>query len=145
MSEKGSPTFLVFLAEDDPGDANLVKTAFHEGGYSCQIEHAWDGAELMVMLKAALESGGRLPDLLVLDINMPRKNGIEVLSEVKADSALRDIPVVMLTTSEADRDVAKAYQTGASGYVSKPVDVDSLFNLIKGIEDYWFGTMRRPR
>ncbi|OAN48113.1 response regulator [Paramagnetospirillum marisnigri] len=145
MSEKGSSAFLVFLAEDDPGDANLVKTAFQEGGYSCQIEHAWDGAELMLMLKSALDSGARLPDLLVLDINMPRKNGIEVLSEVKADAALRDIPVVMLTTSEADRDVAKAYQTGASGYVSKPVDVDSLFNLIKGIEDYWFGTMRRPR
>ncbi len=145
MTEKEAPAFLVFLAEDDPGDANLVRAAFAEGPYACHIDHSWDGVELVAKLRAALQCGARLPDLLMLDINMPRKNGIETLTEVKGDPALRDIPAVMLTTSEAERDVANAYKAGASGYVSKPVDVDALFDLVRGIEDYWFGVMRRPR
>ncbi len=141
----GIQNFLVLLAEDDPGDATLVKTAFADSPYQCRIDHAWDGVEAMSKLQSLAGASGRLPDLLLLDLNMPKKNGIEVLCEIKADPALRDIPVVMLTTSDAPRDIASAYRAGASGYVSKPVDVDSLFTLIRGIQDYWFGLIRLPR
>lgn len=137
--------FLVLLAEDDMGDANLVRTALAEGRFPCALDHAWDGAEVMSKLHATVAAGGRFPDLLLLDINMPRMNGFEVLAEVKARPVLRAIPTVMLSTSEADTDVAAAYEAGASGYVSKPVDVDHLFQVIHAIQDYWFGAMRRPR
>ncbi|RAU22965.1 response regulator [Paramagnetospirillum kuznetsovii] len=145
MTDMEDLSFLVLLAEDDSGDAHLVKAAFADGSYPCKVEHVWDGVEAMARLNAAKESGARLPDLLLLDINMPKMNGIEVLAMVKADAALRDIPAVMLTTSDAERDVSGAYQAGASGYVSKPVDVEGLFTSIHGISDYWFGVMRRPR
>ncbi len=137
--------FLILLAEDDPGDANLVKAAIADGNFPCVVDHVWDGIDIMAKLHTSHNANARLPDLMLLDINMPRMNGIEVLIEVKAVPSLRHIPVVILSTSEAERDVANAYQAGASGYVSKPVDVDALFSSIHGIQDYWFGVMRRPR
>jgi len=145
MSEPLPVRFSVLLVEDDPGDAGLVKAAFADGRFHCVITHVTDGVEAMKRLRAALDSdGGKLPDLVLLDLNMPKMGGHEVLAEMKADLRLRDVPVVVLTTSDAERDVSSAYHSGASGYVTKPVDVDSLFESIRGIQDYWFGLMRLP-
>lgn len=145
MTNSMSPQFKVMLVEDDPGDAGLVKAAFASSRFSCQIEHIADGVEAMKRLRAAVNGDPTtLPDLVLLDLNMPRKSGHEVLAEMKADPILKDVPVVVLTTSDAERDVATAYHCGASGFVTKPVDVDALFESIQGILEYWFGLMRLP-
>jgi CheY-like chemotaxis protein len=140
-------TYTILLVEDDPGDASLVKVAIAEGPFPCDVEHVEDGVEAMAALKRGIsgDDDAKLPDLVLLDLNMPRKSGHEVLAEMKANEAFKDIPVVVLTTSEAERDVVAAYQTGASGYVTKPVDVNTLFESIRSIEEYWFGLMRLPR
>ncbi|TAN80054.1 MAG: response regulator [Magnetospirillum sp.] len=147
MARGRSTTFNVLLVEDDPGDAKLVTAAFADSPFNCRLEHVSDGVEAMMRLHAAAAGtdGTRLPDLMLLDLNMPRKNGHEVLAEVKADSRFRDIPVVVLTTSEAERDISAAYKAGASGFITKPVDVDTLFTSIRGIQDYWFGLSLLPR
>jgi CheY-like chemotaxis protein len=134
------------MVDDDPGDAGLVKAAFSVGRYPCRLDHVADGMAAMEFLRKDTNghNGPVRPDLILLDINMPRKNGHAVLNELKADAELRDIPVVMLTTSDAERDIATAYQAGASGYVTKPVDVDALFAAIQGIQEYWFGVIRLP-
>lgn len=146
MNASPPPHFNVLLVEDDPGDAGLVRAAFADGRFSCHLDHVVDGVEALRRLRAALngEAGATLPDLVLLDLNMPKKTGHEVLAELKADSILKDLPVVVLTTSDAERDIAAAYHAGASGYVTKPVDVDMLFQSIQGIQDYWFGLMRLP-
>lgn len=140
------PPYVVLMVDDDPGDAGLVKAAFAVGRYPCRLDHVADGMAAMEFLREERngENGSTRPDLILLDINMPRKNGHVVLNELKADDRLRDIPVVMLTTSDAERDIATAYQAGASGYVTKPVDVDALFAAIQGIQEYWFGVIRLP-
>jgi CheY-like chemotaxis protein len=145
VSETSEQQFKVMLVEDDPGDAGLVKAAFASSRFNCRIEHIIDGVEAMKRLRVlAAEGQAYLPDLVLLDLNMPRKSGHEVLAEMKAEDLLRDVPVVVLTTSDAERDVAAAYHSGASGFVTKPVDVDALFESIQGILEYWFGLMRLP-
>ncbi|WP_269078859.1 response regulator [Paramagnetospirillum magnetotacticum] len=145
MNEVSEQEFKVMLVEDDPGDAGLVRAAFASSRFVCRIDHISDGVEAMKRLRAlALEGTHVLPDLILLDLNMPKKSGHEVLVEMKADAALKDLPVVVLTTSDAERDVAAAYHSGASGFVTKPVDVDALFEAIQGILEYWFGVMRLP-
>ncbi|MFD2235393.1 response regulator [Phaeospirillum tilakii] len=136
-------SFVVLMVDDDPGDAGLVRAAVASGTYPCRFDHAGDGVVALERLRSDASNGHR-PDLILLDINMPRKNGHLVLGEIKADQALCDIPVVMLTTSDAERDIAAAYRAGAAGYVTKPVDVDALFAAIRSIQDYWFGVMRLP-
>lgn len=145
VTDEQAAQFKVMLVEDDPGDAGLVKAAFASSRFDCRIEHILDGVEAMKRLRAmAAEGTSFLPDLVLLDLNMPRKSGHEVLAEMKAEEALKDVPVVVLTTSDAERDVAGAYHAGASGFVTKPVDVDALFESIQGILEYWFGLMRLP-
>ncbi|CCG42225.1 response regulator [Magnetospirillum molischianum] len=141
-----SSQYVVLIVDDDPGDAGLVKAAFSIGRYPCRLDHVTDGMAAMEFLRDGTsgKNGTLRPDLILLDINMPRKDGHAVLTEVKADARLRDIPVVMLTTSDAERDIATAYRAGASGYVTKPVDVDALFSAVQGIQEYWFGVMRLP-
>ncbi|MBF0374112.1 MAG: response regulator [Alphaproteobacteria bacterium] len=136
--------FQVLLVEDDPADAGLVKAALAAGRFYCAVDHARDGRQALERLEQAVERGC-LPDLVLLDINMPRMNGHEVLAAIKANPALGKLPVVMLTTSEVERDVQAAYRAGAAGFVTKPIDVDAFFTAIRGIEDYWFGVVRRPK
>ncbi|MDO8605921.1 MAG: response regulator [Phaeospirillum sp.] len=140
-------SFNVLLVEDDPGDAKLIKAAFAAGSFDCRLNHASDGIEAMKHLNAAADGldGLLLPDLMLLDLNMPKMNGHEVLIVMKADTRLKEIPVVVLSTSEAERDISAAYNAGASGFVTKPMDVDTLFSSIRGIQDYWFGLSRLPR
>lgn len=145
MTDSSEQQFRVMLVEDDPGDAGLVKAAFANSRFVCRIEHISDGVEAMKRLRALSPEGpSALPDLVLLDLNMPRKSGHEVLAEMKADENLKDVPVVVLTTSDAERDVAAAYHSGASGFVTKPVDIEQLFSAIHGIQDYWFGVVRKP-
>ena len=135
--------YRVLVVDDDPADAALVFTAIDAGPFPCEVDRARDGVEALEKLRARI----RLTEhhhLVLLDINMPRKNGFQVLAEMRADPDLRHLPVVMLSTSAATRDVANAYQSGAQGYVTKPMDIDDLFDAIHGIETYWFGTVRRP-
>ena len=135
------PVFDVLIVDDEPGDVDLTRMALTQGPFQCQIHVANNGADAMDYLTS---TAGSLPDLMILDMNMPRKNGQEVLAEMKANPALAAVPVVVLTTSDAEVDVMAAYKLGASGFLTKPVDPDAFFKMILGVQQYWFGLVRRP-
>lgn len=147
MSRARTTPFNVLLVEDEPADAKLIEAAFAAGSFACRLEHVCDGMAAMEHLNAAVTGSRdiRLPDLMLLDLNMPRKNGHEVLAEMRADIRLREIPVVVLTTSQAEHDINAAYRAGASSYVTKPMELDALFRSIQGIQDFWFGLAQLPR
>ena len=135
--------FHILLAEDNPGDARLTMEALKDGRFLCQVHLAKDGVEAMEFLRRE----GRFadaprPDLMFLDLNMPRKDGREVLEEMKDDPALRRIPVVVLTTSEAEQDLCRSYDLHANCYIIKPLDVDQFFQIVRAIEDFWFDIVR---
>lgn len=133
-------SFDILLVDDEPGDLDLVKAALDEGRFRPNVVTAGNGTQALAVLRAAPTP----PHLVLLDLNMPLMNGWDVLKAMKADPALARIPVVVLTTSETDRDLGRSYDLGAAGFVTKPVDVDQLFRIIHGIEDYWFATVRAP-
>jgi CheY-like chemotaxis protein len=141
-----SQPFTILLAEDEPADAGLVRAALTQGRIACDFRHVIDGREAMDYLRRDGRFGDApRPDLVLLDLNMPRMDGREVLRAIKADAELRAIPVVVLTTSDVERDVESSYLTGAAGYVTKPLDIEQFFAVIHGIEDYWFSIVRRPK
>ena len=131
----------VLLVEDDPGDVLIAQEALAAGQLSTHLEVVNDGVEALEYLrnKGSYAKAIR-PDLIVLDLNLPRMSGHEVLAEVKADPTLRRIPVVILSTSTAEADIARSYELHASVYVSKPVDFDAYTNVVKQIDDF-FGTV----
>lgn len=136
----------ILLVEDDLGDAGLVKIALRRGSYPVSLHHVKNGNEALGFLRRI---GGDYvqaprPSLILLDLNLPGRSGHEILQELKSDGALRSIPVVVLSTSEADRDVAKAYQMGANSFVSKPMEVEEFTQAIHGLQDYWFRLVRLP-
>ncbi|OAN52742.1 response regulator [Paramagnetospirillum marisnigri] len=139
-------SYRVLIVDDDPADIELVSKAIGRGRFPCVVERAVDGVEAMEMLRSPTPESSRKnqPDLVLLDINMPRKNGLQVLSEIRSDPSLRHLPVVMLSTSSAEHDVSVAYRSGAQGYVTKPMDVRDLFAAIHAVEEYWFNTVRAP-
>lgn len=138
--------FQILLLEDEPADAHLVRISLKEARVHCQLHHLLDGREGMDFLhrKPPYQEAPR-PDLILLDLNMPRMNGREFLAAVKAEEALCDIPVVVLTTSEVERDVEASYKHGASGYITKPVDIQQFAAAIAQLSDYWFVLTRLPR
>ncbi|MFD2232209.1 response regulator [Phaeospirillum tilakii] len=142
--------YRVLVVDDDAGDIALVSEAIGIGPYPCVVEHARDGIEALARLRPASpphESPAPIapmPHLVLLDINMPRMNGFELLGEIRADPRLSHLPVVMMSTSTASSDVASAYRAGAGGYFAKPFDIDALFHAIHRVEDYWFGLVRPP-
>lgn len=138
--------FQILLVEDDPADANLVFSALRESRVLCNVSHAFDGVEALAFLRREGEGnrGAPRPDLILLDLNMPRMNGREFLAAVKSDEELTAIPVVVVTTSEAERDVVSSYKLGASGYITKPVNIEQFVNAIRQINDYWFTLTRLP-
>ena len=138
------PPFHILLAEDLPADAGLVRAALREGRFYCSLDVVEDGEQALAYLRGELP-GARRPDLLLLDLNLPRLNGREVLRAIKADPDLHLIPVVVLTTSDVERDVEASYSLGAAGFVTKPLDVMEFFQAIHAIEDYWFTVVRRPK
>lgn len=136
---------LILLAEDDPDDRVLLQHAFHSIGSPRALAFVDDGEDLMEFLTGrGRYPAARLPDLILLDLNMPRKDGWEALDEIRAEPALRRIPVVVLSTSTATPDVRRAYERGANSFVSKPVSFDALVRVVRSIDEYWFGTVALP-
>ena len=138
--------FEILLVEDDPADAGLAKRALRDGRILCNVAHVRDGVEAMEYLRRQGSfAGAARPDLILLDLNMPRMDGRDVLQELKADDELKTIPVVILTTSDIDRDVSASYRLGANSFITKPMDMDAFFDAVKSIEEYWFRVVRLPR
>jgi len=135
----------VLLVEDNPGDVRLMREAFWEVDVRHCLHTASDGVEAIDFLRRR-EGYARAPrpDLIVLDLNLPRKDGREVLAEIKRDERLRHIPVVVLSSSSSAEDVAGAYDLHANCYVSKPVDFDQFVRVVRSIETFWFNTARLP-
>jgi CheY-like chemotaxis protein len=131
----------VLLVEDDSGDAGLVRIAMRRSRHASRLFHVKDGDEAMAFLRSPTEPK---PALVLLDLNLPGRGGHEVLEEIRSDPALRALPVVVLSTSGAVRDIRKAYLLGANCYVTKPMDLEAFIAVIHATEDFWFGTARLP-
>jgi len=135
----------VLLVEDDPGDVVLIKEAFEFNKVHNALHIVSDGVEALDFLyrRGGHESAPR-PDLVLLDLNLPRKDGREVLAEVKADKDLRTIPIVVLTTSEAEEDILRSYDLHANAYVTKPVDFDRFIEVVRMIDDFFVTVVKLP-
>ncbi len=135
----------VLLVEDDPGDVMLVREAFAEDKVGNKLSVVSDGVEAMQFIRGEGEYAGReRPDLVLLDLNLPRKSGAEVLAEIKGDPELYTIPVVVLTTSQAEEDVLRSYEMHANAYVTKPVDFARFGEIVRQIDDFFVGIVRLP-
>ncbi|HWY29920.1 MAG TPA: response regulator [Candidatus Acidoferrum sp.] len=138
----------ILLADDDPDDRKLTQDAFSENRLANVLDCVEDGEELLAYLhrtgKYATLRDRALPGLILLDLNMPRKDGREALKEIKADPELRRIPIVVLTTSKAEEDIVRTYDLGVNSYVTKPVTFKSLVELIKVLGRYWFEVVELP-
>lgn len=135
----------ILLIEDNLGDVRLTQEAFKEGRMDIHMEVVMDGVEAIKYLqKEAPYSEKVTPDLILLDLNLPKRDGREVLKEIKADSFLKRIPVVILTTSNAEQDILKSYNLHVNCYINKPVDFDKFFDIIQKIEDFWLTTAVLP-
>lgn len=138
-------SFDILLVEDDPADAGLTKAALAQGRFLCTVHHVTDGCEAMDFLrKQGRHSGAPNPDLVLLDLNMPRMNGREVLKAMREDTDLQKVPVVVLTTSDVESDVEASYNLGANSFITKPVDIDQFIAAINHLGDYWFTVVRLP-
>ena len=136
---------LILLVEDNLGDARLVREALNEAGASAALKHMPDGLEALAFLRReGAHAGAPRPDLILLDLNLPRKSGREVLAEIKSDATLRRIPVVVLTSSQSDDDILSVYNLHANCYVAKPADLEHFLTVIRSIEHFWFTTARLP-
>jgi CheY-like chemotaxis protein len=136
---------VILLVEDNQGDARLVREALQEARTEAVLEHVLDGHEAMAFLRReGVHAGAARPDLILLDLNLPRKSGREVLAEIKSDSALRRIPVVVLTSSQSEDDILSVYNLHGNCYVPKPADLDRFLTVIRSIEQFWFTTARLP-
>lgn len=135
----------ILLIEDNPGDVRLAQEAFKEGNINVNLNVAMDGMEAINYLrKQGAFTDAVTPDLVLLDLNLPKKDGREVLSDIKADPKLRSIPVVILTTSNAEQDILNSYNLHVNCYINKPVDFDRFFDIIQKIEDFWLQTAILP-
>jgi len=139
-----SETIHVLLVEDNPADVDLIREGFEESKIYCHLEVARDGIEAMQMLRHEQDLGCVRPDLILLDLNMPRMDGREVLAEIKQDESLKTIPVVIMTSSEAERDIAKCYELHANAFIIKPLGLDQLIEIVTQIEQFWFSVVRLP-
>jgi CheY-like chemotaxis protein len=135
----------VLLVEDDPGDVLLIREAFVDYKVGNTLSVVSDGVEAMRFVRGEGEYADReRPDLVLLDLNLPRKSGVEVLAEIKSDPELSTIPVIVLTTSEAEEDVLRAYKSHANAYITKPVDFDRFREIVHQIDDFFIGIVKLP-
>ncbi|MHC5733712.1 response regulator [Nostoc sp.] len=135
----------VLLVEDNPGDAQLTRIALEDSKISIHLNVVEDGVEAMAFLrKQDKYAKAAHPDIVLLDLNLPRKDGREVLAEIKGDENLKRIPVVVLTTSQAEEDILKAYNLCANCYITKPVDFDQFVKIVQSIENFWFAIVKLP-
>jgi CheY-like chemotaxis protein len=138
-------TIEVLLVEDDPGDVLMTREAFEERGVGNRLTVVPDGAEALAYLhREGAHADAVRPDLILLDLNLPRRDGREVLAEIKGDPALKDIPVVVLTTSQADEDILHSYQLHANAYVTKPVDYDRFIAVVRQIDEFFAKVAKLP-
>jgi len=135
----------VLLVEDNPGDARLTMEAFKQARVVNRLAHVSDGVEALAYLSRQEKyAGAQRPDLILLDLNLPRKDGREVLATIKTDDRFKRIPVIVLTTSQAEDDILKVYNLNANCYISKPVDLDEFMTVVKCIEDFWLTVVKLP-
>ena len=138
--------FEVLLVEDSPGDVRLTREAFREANGSVRLHVASDGVEAMAFLKQEkVHLHAPRPDIILLDLNLPKMDGREVLAQIKQDDDLRTIPTVILTTSDAEADIVKSYQLQANCYLSKPVQLDAFEALVRSINDFWLTRVKLPQ
>lgn len=143
-SVSGRPIEILFV-EDNPGDVRLTKEALRAAKMRVNVRVAWDGEEAIEYLRKEGQYADALrPDLILLDLNLPKKSGREVLAEIKADRDLRSIPVVVLTSSKAEEDIAKTYNLHANCYVTKPADLDQFIRVVQSIESFWLTIVKLP-
>ena len=136
----------VLLVEDSPGDVRLTQEAFRDANRSIRLHVATDGVEAMAFLKReGAHADAPRPDIILLDLNLPKMDGREVLAHIKADSGLKMIPIVILTTSEAETDIVRSYQLQANCYLSKPVQFDDFASLVNVINDFWLTKVKLPQ
>ena len=145
-NENGNQAIVILLVEDNPGDTRLVLEAMREAKLDNYIHVVEDGVEAMQFLRHEGRFGDApRPDLVLLDLNLPKKDGRAVLAEVKADPVLRRIPVVVLTTSQAEEDVLRAYDLHANCYITKPVDMEQFMKVVAQIDDFWVRVVTLPK
>src|SRR5208282_5538599 len=136
----------VLLIEDSPGDVRLTQEAFRDANKSIHLHVASDGVEAMAFLRReGPHAHAPRPELILLDLNLPKMDGREVLVHIKEDASLKTIPTVILTTSESEADIAKSYQLQANCYLSKPVQLDAFESLVKSINDFWLTKVKLPQ
>ena len=145
MDLKDSKEIEILLVEDNAGDVRLTIEALKEAKVSNKLSVARDGVEAMEFLqqKGVYKDAAR-PDLILLDLNLPRKDGRELLAEIKSDPRLRHVPIVVLTTSRSDEDILQAYDLHANCYITKPVDFRQFMSVVKSIEDFWLTVVKLP-
>jgi two-component system, chemotaxis family, response regulator Rcp1 len=135
----------ILLVEDNPGDVRLTREALLDDKIRNEMAVVPDGVEALAYLRKEGQYKDALrPDMILLDLNLPRKSGLEVLKEIKEDESLRQIPVLVLSTSQAEKDIIQSYDLHANAYVSKPVDLNEFISVIKVIEGFWFEIVKLP-
>ncbi len=145
MNDKIVRPIEILLVEDSPGDARLTREAFKESRVLNNLHLVKDGVEAMGFLRRQGQYAAALrPDLVLLDLNLPKKNGMEVLAEIKEDPELKRIPVIVLTVSKAEEDILRSYNLHANAYITKPIELDKFFESVKGIEDFWLAIVKLP-
>jgi len=145
VGQKTKPTE-VLLVEDSPGDVRLTKEAFREANESIHLHVATDGVEAMAFLRReGIHANAPRPDIVLLDLNLPKMDGREVLAHIKEDNNLKTIPIVILTTSIAEADIVKSYQLSANCYLNKPVQLQDFESLVKSINDFWLTQVTLPQ
>ena len=145
MRKTHSKPIEILLVEDNPGDVRLTKESLYDARIHNNMIVASDGLEAMACLRREGEyADANRPDLILLDLNLPRMNGFEVLNAIKEDPHLKRIPVVVLTTSQAEQDIIQSYNQYANAYVTKPVDLEQFVKVLKSIEDFWLEIVRLP-
>ena len=141
MTDTPTRPIEILLVEDDPGDVVLIQEAFEHNKVRNRLRVVGDGVEAMQFLR---DGDGERPDLILLDLNLPRKDGREVLAEVKGDADLRSIPVVVLTTSKAEEDILRSYDLHANAYVTKPVDFNRFIEVVRQIDEFFVTVVKLP-
>ena len=136
----------VLMVEDNPDDVYLTREALKDAKVHCELKVVEDGVKAMAFLRREKEyRAASRPDIILLDLNLPRKDGREVLAEIKDDRDLLSIPVVVLTTSTAEEDIIQAYENHVNCYITKPVDFDQFVKVVKSVKDFWFMVVKLPR
>jgi two-component system, chemotaxis family, response regulator Rcp1 len=143
---RGHVPIEVLLVEDSPGDVRLTQEAFKDAKVHINLHVASDGEEAMAFLnRAGKHSNAPRPDLILLDLNLPKKDGREVLGEIKESPTLKSIPVVILTTSASETDILQSYQFHANCYIAKPVDLEGFLKVVRSIDNFWLSVVKLPR